>query len=88
MTKTAVSKEDVWIEMKNVFLKRASIKKAKLNPAMNLENILDENIFKMGHIMLDLHEVFKLNPEYEPLSEFDHFKVVGDIEKYIVERLA
>lgn len=80
--------KDIKEEMKNVFLKRASIKKTKLNSEMVLENILDENIFKLGHILLDLHEQFGIKPTYEPLTEFEVFRTVGDIENYLNKRLA
>ncbi|MCU7667980.1 hypothetical protein [Bacillus thuringiensis] len=82
------TEEKITNEMKNVFLKRASIKKNKLSEDMKLTKVLDENIFKMGHILLDLHETFDIKPEYEPLTEFEHFKTVGDIKTYLENRIA
>ncbi|GAB6453576.1 MULTISPECIES: hypothetical protein [Bacillus cereus group] len=82
------TEEKITSEMKNVFLKRASIKRNKLSEDMQLKKVLDENIFKMGHILLDLHEAFNIQPEYEPLTEFEHFKTVGDIKTYLENRTA
>jgi len=75
--------EKIKTEMKSVFLKRASIKKNKLSSDMVLTKVLDANPFKLGHILLDLHETFNISPQYQPLTEFDHFITVGDIEEYI-----
>jgi hypothetical protein len=81
------TKDTIQTEMKNVFLKRASIKKNKLDDSMVLTEILDENRFKFGHIMLDLHEFFNIKPNYEPLTEFGLFHTVGDIKSYLANRL-
>ncbi|MFP3725792.1 hypothetical protein U8V72_11380 [Priestia filamentosa] len=77
--------EKIDSELRNVFLKRASVKKNKLSNTMVLEKILAGNPFKLGHILLDLHETFHVVPQYQPLTEFEHFKTVGDIKEYLLK---
>lgn len=86
MTEQTVQ-EKIRSVMESSFHRRASIKKTKLTDEVELEKILEENIFTIGHILLDLHEEFQIAPNYEPLSEFELFKTPLDIVKYIEKRI-
>lgn len=81
---TLVTKENIIEAMKTAFLRRTSIKKNRLTMDLNLEKELEENVFKLGHVLLDLHEIFNLGkPKYEPLTEFEVFKTPQNILDYI-----
>ena len=74
-------------KLEDSFLRRASIKKEKIKPNMDIKKTLDENIFIFGHIILDMHEEFKIEKlEYEALKPFENFKTPEDIISYILER--
>lgn len=74
--------------METSFHRRASVKKKQLTDGVNLEKLLEDDIFKMGHILLDLHEKFEIPPNYEPLSEFEKFKTPVDIVEYVEDRIS
>lgn len=86
-TNTEVTEEVIVEKMQTAFLRRASVKKNKLTMDLKLSKVLDENTFKLGHIMLDLHEAFELGkPTYEPTQELALFKTPHDIVEYITEK--
>lgn len=85
--KGAVTSEVIEEKMREFFLRRASIKKKALTMDLNLEKALDENIFILGHVLLDLHETFGIQPTYEPMSEFEVFDTPQKIMEYVKRQL-
>lgn len=86
-TQLEVTEELIIEKMQTAFLRRASVKKNKLTMDLKLAKVLDENTFKLGHVMLDLHESFELGkPTYEPTKELTLFKTPRDIVEYIMNK--
>lgn len=40
------------------------------------------NIYLFGHALIDIHEVFDLKVQYNPLTEFETFQTVEDVVNY------
>lgn len=53
----------------------------------SVQVLFDSNVYKFGHMLLDVHEVYDLKLAYEPLTEFDVFSTVSEVIRYFFEQL-
>lgn len=84
------NREDIIEKMKKVYLRRESIKEKNLKLDLDNKKKLNDEVFRLGHILLDLFEVFDIPLEKELLLDkealFNKFKTPKDIVDYIEKR--
>lgn len=74
-----------------VVANNASIHANKPTDSINFEDsvetLFDGNVYRFGHMLLDIHEIYELELAYEPLTEFQTFTTVSDVIRYFFEQL-
>lgn len=78
---------EVCVVVSNAISIHCNIVKEKVNFEDDTRKLFDNNVYKFGHMLLDVHEIYDLLLEYEPLTEFETFPTVADSIRYFFGRL-
>lgn len=63
-----------------------NVKEVHLN--QNTKELVSGNIYLLGHVLMDIHEILELDVDYPPLSEFKLFETVEEIIHYFYNKLS
>lgn len=64
-----------------------NVPKEKIVFEDDTRKVFDNNVYKFGHMLLDVHEMYDLLLEYEPLTEFETFSTLADVIRYFFSQL-
>jgi hypothetical protein len=65
----------------------ADIAVDEVNFEDQVKDLFDNNLYRFGHMLMDVHEIYELKMSYEPLTEFDTFATISDVVRYFFNQV-
>lgn len=79
--------DDIVVSVIAAFSVRCDLDPKTLKYEDKIHDLVDGDKFLLGHILLDIHEHYNLELQYEPLEEPELFKTVLDVVEYFEKHL-